>query len=446
MKRLALFVLLTLAWPTVGWADFLVKTGTRDGLTAPDTQIVVTGFRPKALITLTNILTNHRTISDHANFGIGISHGNSGYQLYSTELDASATSVSDGYIDTTIFATRTSGGGPISDRAAILQFNDSGFHMNWTTGGTAKSYSYLALGGSDITNVYTAVDTIATATGNKAYTGVGFQPEFLLILFADSVTIKGTTSSSGTASNAQASIGVASSATDEAVTMGWAENAAAIGDTYSRQKTGAMMIGLSPGSPATVNVEASLISFDSDGFTLNYSSVNGDKQLFAYLAIKGGSYKVGVETAKTTTGTKATSGIGFQPKALFLTSHSDTAATGLLNHGRVMSGVVSSAADSGMYVVQSTSEDGADPTDASTAYNDTLGLYLTNVFPPVGDPESSAKLSTFDADGFTLNYLTADSARQFIYTAFGPEPAGASPSLGVGGNTTIGGGVVVGGK
>jgi hypothetical protein len=37
-----------------------------------------------------------------------------------------------------------------------------------------------------------------------------------------------------------------------------------------------------------------------------------------YLALKGGSFKAGVETQATSTGTKATTGVGFKPSGLLL--------------------------------------------------------------------------------------------------------------------------------
>ena len=61
--------------------------------------------------------------------------------------------------------------------ADLSSWNDTTFTLNWTTN-DAESYviHYIAIGGSDVSAK--VVDwTMATAVGNRAVTGVGFQPD-----------------------------------------------------------------------------------------------------------------------------------------------------------------------------------------------------------------------------------------------------------------------------
>lgn len=419
-------------WPLALWmalwmpearADFVVKTGTRQALTATATDTVDIGFTPKALITINMLQTAWNDDGNNSNNGIGIAAGASEeFNLWWSEIDASATGVNSSCIDSFLFTVRNSGGGSIVNKGSIVNFNDSGFHISWTVGSSGRKYAFLALGGSDITNVKVGFDTVATSTGDKSYTGIGFKPDLLIILKTDAMT---TFESGGYGLGM--SFGAASSATDEAVCLSWTSYNEDSSDAKTYQKSGAILAGMVEGNPASVNSEAQLTSFDSDGFTLNYSAVTGTKVLFAYLAIKGGSYKVGLETAKTSTGTKATTGVGFLPKALMLVSAMDTAAASVTKTGRVSVGFASGTGDSTNYSIIQQSEDSVTTSNTGIIGCDTLCIYCDKTIPPGTSavPEAGAKLSSFDSDGFTMNWVYADSARQFIYVAFGSDTPGA---------------------
>lgn len=429
-----LLIVALLVWGAEGRADFLVKTGTRVALSATATDTVEVGFLPKVLITINMLQTAWNSSGSNTNNGIGIANGGTDYNLWWSELDAQTTTYTGSFLDSSFYTVRSSGGGGFVSRGRILEFNDSGFHAEWTVGTSARRYAFLALGGSDITNVKVGFDTVATSTGSKSYTGVGFQPELLIVLLGDS-----TRALDGAGSNLQMSFGAASSATDEFVCLSWTNAGEDSSDAKTYQKSGAILASMVEGDPASIDMEAQVTSFDADGFTLNYSSVNGAKFIFGYVALKGGSYKVGLETAKTSTGTKATSGVGFQPSALMFVSAMDTAATGLTKTGRVSVGFASGTGDSTNYSIIQQSEDSVTTSNSGIIGCDTLSIYCEADIPPSGAPNAGAKLSSFDSDGFTMNWVYADSARQFIYVAFGAE-GGAEPIPLSIGSTAVGAG------
>jgi len=67
----------------------------------------------------------------------------------------------------------------VQAEAILSSLNSDGFTLNWTTSNTsAYIVYYLAVGGTDITNVIVGNRAWATATGNQSFTGTGFLPNF----------------------------------------------------------------------------------------------------------------------------------------------------------------------------------------------------------------------------------------------------------------------------
>ena len=72
--------------------------------------------------------------------------------------------------------------GSVVAQASISLFAVNGFSLNWTQhDGNAQTIHYIALGGSDITNVK-AGDFQTSGSPSVDYTTVGFQPDFLMFI------------------------------------------------------------------------------------------------------------------------------------------------------------------------------------------------------------------------------------------------------------------------
>lgn len=307
-------------------------------------------------------------------------------------------------------ATRTSAvntlviystGGVDIGTADLTSLDADGFTINWSTAPAAAwVVNYIALGGSDLTNVVLKQITAPAATGNQASTGVGFQPDALILISAGL-----TTASTTSATHAILGLGLAKSSSAQGTTS--------TVDISRIESTSSALITYSAGSTKTL--DAALTSLDSDGFTLNFGTTTSGAVIWV-LCLKGGSYAVGAETQKTSTGTKAKTGVGFTPTGILLASVGNTAAAAVdTTTATQLIGAASGATVRGYIWVGD-----------KTAAVDARALNRANLIASYVPSNTSlpatsqADLSSFDSDGFTLNWTTADAtAREFIFMAFG---------------------------
>ncbi|MGH9910337.1 MAG: S8 family serine peptidase, partial [Nitrososphaerales archaeon] len=140
--------------------------------------------------------------------------------------------------------------------------------------------------------------TKTTATGNQNVTGIGFKPKALL-LFTTRQATQGTTDIYNLAfgfSNGSSSRSIGVQSNDNAATS----NA---GRAFGTQ---ALRI-LSSGTP-TVTAQANVTSFNSDGFTLNWTTNDSTASIIHYIALGGNATtnaSVSSFVANTTTGNQA---------------------------------------------------------------------------------------------------------------------------------------------
>jgi hypothetical protein len=157
-------------------------------------------------------------------------------------------------------------------------------------------------------------------------------------------------------------------------------------------------------------------SFGAAGFTvttrLNAVYAASDMKI---LCLKFGTYSsyVGSFASKTSTGTQAYTGVGFKPQALIgiFTSMTavDSSDTGH-GHGFFCS---DNNKDTGIHEFNSGNMGGSNSYEKSY-YNSKLNCHRADT----GAKLVEATMSSYDSDGFTLNYTTADgTARYGIYFA-----------------------------
>ena len=140
------------------------------------------GFRPKALIIWSVGAATDNAFTDGYSPAVGFSDGTNQRCVAAINEDAAATMASatqdyDAVIVNLSFAVPT-----ISDRGNALFFAD-GFDIDFVVSGTlARYYSYIALGGSNISNVKVGQFTHSNTTGNQSSTDAGFAPDLVLFL------------------------------------------------------------------------------------------------------------------------------------------------------------------------------------------------------------------------------------------------------------------------
>lgn len=311
---------------------------------------------------------------------------------------------------------------------AISAIGADGFTVNWTVEeALANRLGFLCIGGTDITNTKIGDITSPTAgtTGNQAITGVGFQPD-VVILFSC-----GGTTSNVNRDGAVYGLGFATSSTNQVCTATVSKDAVATKSTkrYQRGDNTACFALIDNVTTTSKALEGSFVSMDSDGFTINWTTVAaaGASKIISYIAINGGSYKCGAITAPvsgTAPVSQATTGVGFQPTGLIMASACGTASSSIGANNKMCFGSGSSSTTRGCAF---SGDNDATANDITMAVNKNAKI-ITN-YTIVGAEGSStinaeADLTSLDADGFTLSWTTRDTnAYESIYLAAGANSA-----------------------
>lgn len=289
--------------------------------------------------------------------------------------------------------------------ADFVSMDTDGFTINVTAAdATGTKIGYLALGGSDLSQVAVRQHSSDGTTGVQSYSGVGFQPTSALVIgtggppFADGLGQNG----------------------DGGIFFGAATNSAQgcvgcfVGEgfnptTSATYQHAGRLIAV-PTTAAGTRLEATFQSFDTDGMTLDWQAAQVNR--FHVLYMRGPTVKIGTETQKTSTGTKTTN-IGFQPKGMLFLSGGVTTGGSPSDSVSLSFGATSgSTARSSMWMEDRDNVSGSSVCRRYFASNKAL------VFRTAGSTQAAADLSSFDADGFTLDWSTADAtAREFLYIA-----------------------------
>ena len=308
--------------------------------------------------------------------------------------------------------------GATDGEAQFVSFGADQFVINWTDApASAILIQYIAISGIQ---AYAWSDAVRTTTGTESLTGFGFQPKAVI------VGSHGNNNTPPAFTGQAHALGVATAAGERGtVTVADFDGAssAQVG-TATMEK----MLAVSIGNNTALDWHLELTSFDSDGITYEVTDAPsaGSADYWFGLAL-GGSLleaKVVTDTQKTSTGTKAKTGVGFEPDGMVVlsrqnaTSFDTTASTS--DDARMVIGMTDATTESCIWAAF---EDAADPTDTDRNHSTTKFLtFLDNTRSTIAEADVTAT----GADGYTLDWTTADgTARHFIVLALGN--IGASP-------------------
>lgn len=372
---------------------------------APVAQSIVgVGFQPKALI-LWGSAQLVEGIASWSRFGLGFSDGTDSYGVSAISVDAIPLQPlplrSHDFVAFNSF----------NSKAALTSFDADGFTLNWTPNtALADIVHYLAIGGD---GVQAKVDTfIDSVVGLQSVAGVGFQPDVVLFTGIIAGEVFGPPYSDGR--SAPVNLGMAAKASQQAA-LSSVVNIFHL-NTARAQRTDRCIYALDVPTPGG-QAEADFVSMGADGFTLDWTLGGGFR--WGYLALKGGAFAIGSESQPTSPGIKSTTGLGFTPSALLLPAFNRLASAAIEPHARISLGAAS-ASDEGAIWGGHTSL--LIPTSVDRAVTISKALQLIDTDAPVG-VDAEADLQSLDADGFTLDWTTADPfAREFLYLAIGPTP------------------------
>lgn len=360
------------------------------------------GFQPKAVLFWGNKRTSAGTSSSQFQFYVGMATSSSSRACSAISNGAFRT---DNLNTKCIFLKNDASTTVLT--ADLTSMDADGFTLNWSVVSSGVQVNYLALGGSDLTNAAIKQLQAPASTGSQAYTGVGFRPDAVIAVSVGDTA----TPDNGSLSRARFGMGAASGSSAQWATSSEWEGGSANG--YQRTNQVIAVIG----NGAKV-VEANLTSFDSDGFTLNWGTTTNGVYCW-FLCLKGGQFKAGSISQKTSTGNQAYTGVGFQPVAELFASRDLVASTTIDNNEeQTMIGAASSTSARAAII----SNWGGLSTDQNTLTTTKAIRLQTGSTPTV---QAEADLVSHDSDGFTLNWTTADAtAREIVYLAFGSAAGG----------------------
>lgn len=405
--------------------DVKVKVGSfaKSTAAAPVSQSVSgLGFTPKAIIFFTAGPT--ATGFDDARPAVGFTTGASESYSVSAASETGATTSNSARRMAAKALTLVFWDATTSAECDLTSFGVDGFTVTWTTNNArATVINYIAIGGADVTNAKVVTWQSPAASGNKAVTGVGFQPSLVL----NATTSQDTgTALPASAANALFSLGTMDSSGNQWANGFWSSDGASPSDTQRVQYTNASVaiptIGLADW------LRASYVSMDSDGFTTNFSatgSATARHMMSLCLKVSSlGRAKVGSFSKDTGAAPdpQSVTGVGFTPTGVMLSSIHSAAATAPMANTSWGLGAVSAAGSEKSIAVR---DDDAEATTDAQGYQNDFPLSLVDEV-TASTLDAQFDFTSFDSDGFTGSWTTNDAtASQVLYLALGATTGGA---------------------
>jgi len=392
---------------------FKVGSFTKSTGAAPASQTVAHGLgtTPKVIIFWTNGKTNE-SFSSSFLFGFGAMDGTTSKSVGASSQDAVSTSNASRRVANKAL-TIIQWGETVLAECDFTSWNSTNFVINWTTNNaTAYVIHFIAIGGSDVSAKVIGWQMV-TATGNQSVTGVGFRPNVVIHSYANSGFV---TAPSSDDVNAGFGLGVMDANGDQWVSDIFSVDASGTSDTQRGQLTNSCVFAFD--NALGVTKQASWVSMDTDGFTVNFSTANAKTTQAFSIALKGVNVKPGSFNKSTAaaTATQNITGVGFKPSLVMLTSFQDVAQANAVVHTRFGFGA-SDGTTQGSSAFQDTDNLGTTSVDGIDKTSKVF-MKVNNNTPAI---DAEANLSSLNTDGFTLSWTTNDAvATQILFLAIGP--------------------------
>ena len=380
--------------------ELLAKVETFTANAGTGNQIIsTTGFLPKAVLFW---ITDQTASGSSANsrFGRGWTDG--------TNQAAAATAWADGTNNTwgSMVNDKSilliNGSGTILADASIVSLNVNGFTINWSTAGGSRLVTYLALGGPGLTDVKVGSMGVQASSPTESITGLGFQPEGLLMFGArDDATYFGDTQEGH-------AFGAAASSTSRH-SSGHRERNNGFGFSGYRDNEVLSMAD----DTSVPEVEWDLQSFDADGFTLARDVGPDEYSIFSWLALDGIEIAEGILTQPAATGDQSITSLSFTPSAVMFDGGDKASVSGYESQPEIVHGVATGPAE------RSAIWTGRNGTSSDTDLSTSAVIRSLSAGTPSVDAE--ADFVSMNSDGFTINWDSPDATQRKIgWVALGP--------------------------
>ena len=393
--------------------SFAANTGTGNQTISGIVDENAASFTPKAILIWTTFGTS-AAFAEGWTYQMGITDGTNSFSACTAASDNATPGRSQSFRTTSLVRVINSAGTTLRT-GAFVSFGSGQFVINWTTAtGSSEIFHYIAFGGTDL-----SVNANSIEMGDGA-----LRSAITLANVTGMLNLMAFGSPSGHATGTGIGWLI-----PKQTSGNWQQGVACThirdnvnpAKTAHYQRTDQYTALFTGGSDLTI-FHAAGRDYFGEAASVTGSSSNVHRQTLGFAGI---AMAAGSDTQKTSTGTKAVTGLGFAPKAVIIvscgfTASSSAAAEARLSlggadrtrQGHTYAGAVSGNADSRCVTNEDTSNIISCRTPNATAASTTT--------------ESQAAI-TLDSDGFTLNWGTADAtAREFIYLAFGdaPTPSG----------------------
>ena len=407
----------------VGWfvvqfnqgPGFKVGNFTKSTSGAPASQVIAHGLdsTPKALILWTDGQTNETFSNAGYLLGFGMSDGTTSRSVAA----ASQTGVGTANASTRMAnkaLTLVQWGETLVAEADLQSWDDTNFTLNWTTNNaTAYVIHFIAIGGTDV-SAKVLEWTMATAAGNQAVTGVGFQPNAIIHAHG---THAFTSVLPASIAGAGFGLGAMDADGDQWATTFFTLDNVGTSDTQRGQQTDGAIYAFN--NALTVQKKASWVSMDADGFTVNFTNAGSAAAARVLsLALKGVNVKPG-SFLKSTSGAPASqsiTGVGFQPSAVLMASFQDITRAGPVAQSRWGIG----ASDGSIEASSAMTDQNGGGTTSVRAVDKTSKAFIV-AENNTSTINAEANLTSMNSDGFTLNWTANNGTQtQILYLALAP--------------------------
>jgi hypothetical protein len=320
-----------------------------------------------------------------------------------------------------------SGTPTVDGEASFVGFTPEGFDLDWIVnplGAHATVINFIVLG-ETVTDagVDLLVGPAAGFTGNRAYGGVGFQPDAILMM---SNLLPGL----GDAPHAVMGFGAASGPLNRAAVSMEIPDDKTIHDNEVVADLKALLVYDPALAEPTTDQVIDFVSFNPDGVTLEHELTRTGNVVYVMMSLKGGQYKVDYLFRPTVLGDQHVGTVGFHPSGVLFYGMAgsvnfgsqDTGAEFVMAAGSENQGVVSEN------LIWSGSNDHRDVvlSDANmhlSATRTILDLSLSS-----RGVQNEADYKSSDPDGFTITWtrIQSSSTQKWLYLAFGGGSDGGS--------------------
>ena len=386
------------------------KVGSFTKSTATGSQVIAHGLgvAPSAIIFWTEARTS-TTFAVNFRFGFGMTDGTTNVAFSMSSENGVTTSTASRRIASTVI-TIVQWDGTLVAEATFTSWNATNLTINWTTNDTnADVIHFIAIGGAGV-SAKLINWTSPTSTGNYSVTGIGFQPDFVLHAYGGN-GLTGAPPTTGTAGSF--GIGAMTKSGSQWANHVDSANSASPTNTTRYESTSESIV---MASSQAINKQASFVSMDSSGFTLDWTTTSALASQIISLALKGINASVGSfnKTTGVATAAQSIGGVGFTPGLVLLTSVQNT--TQSTPQTQTYFGIGAS---------DGTNQGSTALYDANNVSTSNVGDIdnTTNIFMKVNNStptlNAEAGLTGMNSNGFALNWTTNDAvATEILYLAF----------------------------